>query len=183
MSKFSLLLDLETFSLRPDAIIIEIGLLIFDANTYREIGSHVLHPDIFAQLAAGRHFDPQTYHFHVAKKSLPSVHSLDSIERTITYLRGFFDDCDFSHIWIQGPDFDRPLLQNFLEQNGATLPWDYWKTRDARTLWDIAFPGQKAPPRPHTALADCRATLECMRLAMVELGRAANPALDIACLS
>jgi hypothetical protein len=49
------------------------------------------------------------------------------------------------------------------------LPWEFWKSRDARTAWDMAFPGQKHAPRPHRALADCHATLADLTAALRRL--------------
>ena len=75
-----------------------------------------------------------------------------------------------SHVWIQGPDFDRPILEDLCRQLGVDMPWKYYLTADSRTAWNLAFPGQKHDPRPHHALPDCKATLADLARSLIALG-------------
>jgi hypothetical protein len=168
----SIILDLETLSTRPNSIITEIGVLAFDRETLSVVEGIVITPSLFHQLGVGRHACPDTLAFHRKKGTLPTeIHPQDPRE-DCSNLRRFFEHHQPHRIWIQGPDFDRPILEDFLRQFGAVLPWEFWRTRDTRTLWDTAFPDKKHPPRPHHALDDCLATLDDLKASLIALNRA-----------
>jgi hypothetical protein len=165
----SIILDLETLALDPSAIITEIGIIAFDAETLESHAKWEVRPNILEQLAVGRRFERETYLFHREQDSVPETLGEFSIHAACEKLAAVFVYAKPQHVWIQGPDFDRPVLENFMSQAGHKLPWEYWRTRDCRTAWDLAFPGEKAPRRPHHALADCEATLQCLKKALEKL--------------
>ena len=168
-----MVLDIETLSTRTNAVITEIGAIAFDRFDFKEIDQIQLNPSIFPQIKDARHISPDTIDFHSHNKSLPATTGDISPEEALTSLVRFIGQHDPHHVWIQGPDFDRPILDSFLE---AYLPsmeslWPFWRTRDARTIWDAAFPGVKHESRPHFALGDCRATLADLAAALKALNR------------
>jgi hypothetical protein len=159
--KTSIVLDCETLALTPRSVITEIAALAFDeAGT---VIDHIdLRPDIWEQLAAGREVDGGTLEFHRAHGTLPTCDGMDGCIDAAVQLAAFFREHKPEHVWMQGTDFDRPLVEDFCRGVGQPLPWRFSISRDARTLWDLAFPGKKHPPRPHRALADCEETLACI---------------------
>lgn len=166
----SIILDLETLDTSPTSIITEIGVIAFNRSDFSERSIMELHPSLFHQLAAGRTASADTIGFHAKKGTLPdNVNTHNTPAKIVAWLAEFFETQTPHRVWIQGPDFDRPILENFCNQFGAALPWDFWRTRDTRTLWDIAFPGIKHDPRPHHALADCRATLADLQKSLQHL--------------
>ena len=167
----SLILDIETLSRRPNAVITEIGIIAFNRADFIAFDEVVLHPGLFPQIEAGRHIESETLQFHRKNKTLPLKISDEDPFTTIHLLAQFIRKHNPQHIWIQGPDFDRPILESFFQQFGADLPWDYWRIRDSRTAWNLAFPGVKHSPRPHTALADCKATLHDLAQSLIALNR------------
>ena len=162
----SFILDLETLDTSPSAIITEIGIIAVDRETFKETASLLLRPNILEQLAAGRTWSKDTIGFHFREGSAPTLIGEHSLDHCAAMLHTFF----FVHlphkVWIQGPDFDRPIIESFLAHLGEPLPWKYYHTKDARTTWDNAFPGSAHAKRPHHALPDCRATLACIRRAL-----------------
>ena len=158
-SSTSIILDIETLSRRPDAIITEIGLIAFDRSTLEPVEDLSITPSLWDQMAADRHHEAATLNFHRDNGTLPALTDYSSSKVAVHLLHAFFKRFSPAHVWIQGPDFDRPVIENFCIQNGDVLPWDYWRTRDCRTLWNLAFPGVKHPKRPHHAVEDCRSTL------------------------
>lgn len=167
----SIILDIETLSRQPNAVITEIGLIAFDRSSFEIVSELAIKPSILEQIALGRHSCPDTIAFHRNNGTLPDFNSETSVEYTVSRLGEFIHHHSPRHIWIQGPDFDRPIIENLCQQAHRSLPWDYWRTRDSRTTWDIAFPGVKHPKRPHSALGDCRATLDCLLQSLHLLGR------------
>lgn len=170
-SPYSLILDLETLDTAPTSIITEMGVLVFNRNDFSEHACFSAEPCIFQQLAVARTASPETISFHHSKGTLP--HELDSYhpKQAVRDLHHFIGLYAPHRIWIQGPDFDRPILEHFCNQFGEDLPWEFWRTRDTRTLWDTAFPGVKHDKRPHHAMPDCRATLADLTKALVALNR------------
>ncbi len=173
MSNISIILDLETLSRSPSALITEIGAVAFHRDSFAIEDELDLTPDFFLQLATGRHVCPETIAFHRQGGTLPRIHPSSSATMfaDLHLLTDFFHRHRPHRVWIQGPDFDRPILEHFCQQYGSVLPWDFWRTRDTRTTWDTAFPGQKHAPRPHHALPDCHATLTDLKQSLHNLGR------------
>ena len=169
----SIILDIETLSRRPDAIITEISLIAFIREDFTQYGGQCIRPGFYPQIEAGRHLCADTLRFHRKNKTLPMQVTDEDPKTSIRLLADFVRQHNPVHIWIQGPDFDRPILESFHQQFGAALPWDYWRIRDARTAWNLAFPGVKHAPRPHSALGDCTATLHDLAKSLIALNRTA----------
>jgi len=167
----SLILDIETLDTAPTSVITEIGVLVFNRSDFTELACLSVAPCIFTQLAKGRSTSPETIAFHQAKSTLPEINTRYHPKDAVHALRQFIAAYNPRRIWIQGPDFDRPVLEDFCTQFGDALPWEFWRTRDTRTIWDAAFPDVKHAPRPHHALPDCRATLTDLTKALVALNR------------
>lgn len=167
----SIILDLETLSRQPNALITEIGVLAFDRRDFSVIETLLITPDIFSQLQDGRHACPQTIAWHRSQNTLPTTNGTGTILADLTTLHQFFTEHAPQRIWIQGPDFDRPILENLCQSHHLPLPWDYWRTADSRTTWNLAFPGTKHPKRPHSALGDCHATLRDLHASLTILNR------------
>lgn len=165
-NSLSIVLDLETFDTGPHSIIYAAGFCAFRRKDFAPMAEIELTPCFYEQLARGRTFSADTIAFHRSKGTLPIIKpDCPSILDTACQIREFFLQFPPAHVWIQGPDFDRPIIESFLNlafntpAGASAMPWRHWITKDARTTWDNAFPGVKHPPRPHRALDDCRATL------------------------
>jgi len=172
MTTTSLILDIETLSLRPNAIITEIGVIAFNRADFAPIDQIVIRPGFYPQIESGRHLCNDTVQFHRRNKTLPMEVTDEDPTVSIALLLAFVRKHHPQNIWIQGPDFDAPILQSFHQQNSAELPWKYWQVQDSRTAWKLAFPGIKHDPRPHSAIGDCEATLRDLAKSLVTLDRA-----------
>lgn len=166
MTKPSIILDIETLDTTPSSIILSIGMMAFCRGNFNCMAELEITPDFFEQLAAGRTYSEGTIAFHRSKGTLPAIKGdQPSMLDSACMMRDFFYQYQPAHVWIQGPDFDRPILESFLasvippKPGTSALPWKFWITRDSRTVWNMAFPGQKHASRPHVALEDCRYTL------------------------
>lgn len=170
----SILIDTETLGVSPTSIITEIAAIAFtmgDDGT-PTVTDHIdLRPDFWEQLADGRTFDASTISFHRTNQTLPETNTPDAIPciQVIAQLDDFIRQHQPRHVWIQGTDFDRPLIENFCGDHNQPLPWKYSISRDARTAYALAFPGQRHPKRPHKALEDCQATLADLTSALTKL--------------
>lgn len=169
MPTTSIILDLETASRRPDALITEIGAIAFNRSDFVETSCLLLHPGFFEQIQLGRHICPETIEFHKKHKTLPTQVGDMPVKDCVHFLSRFIREHAPERVWIQGPDFDRPIIESLCRSIGEDLPWDYWRTADSRTVWNLAFPGIKHDPRPHHAVPDCRATLNDLARSLIQL--------------
>jgi hypothetical protein len=170
----SILIDIETLSRRPDAIITEIAAVAFDPNTpdFIERNHIIMRPCIASQLADFRDFEPETIQFHFKNGSLPERFSGQSPLDACRTLTGFISHIQPRRVWIWGKDFDRPILESFFRYVDLPFPWEYWQTSCGRDAWHLAFGGSEKPAkRPHSALADARASVADLNKALHCLNR------------
>lgn len=167
----SIILDIETLSRRPDALVLEVGLIAFNRADFVPFDCLELFPGFFPQIQSGRHLCAETIAFHTKQGTLPTQVGDQCPAVAMKALANFIASHKPHRVWIQGPDFDRPILENLCQQHGLALPWEYWRTADSRTAWNLAFPGVKHDKRPHRAIADCKATLHDLAKSLIALNR------------
>jgi len=165
----SIFLDLETLDTRPTAIVTEGAFVAFDEETGEVLEELEIEPDFWDQLASGRTWSKDTLAFHGRLGTLPEGRG-DDVKECEMFVRNFFREHTPARVWIWGADFDRPVLEDFM---GGFLPWEFWKTRCARTVWDVAFPGVKHGKRPHKAMEDVKASIWDLMNALAKVERRA----------
>ena len=154
------MLDLESLSTRPDAVILTLGAVKFDPYTPDHFGDTLyLRIDVDTQIADGRYVEEDTIdwwgrqHPDVREEALGvtgRVSVMDTIKQLSKFLVGV------KNIWAQGSVFDIGCLENFYRQYGVPAPWYYWQIRDSRTLFGVhGDPREKNKLDLHNALADC----------------------------
>jgi hypothetical protein len=155
-----IVVDLETLSLRPSAIILSIGAA---SNTG---GNFYVELDYRQQERLGRHADLSTCLWWGEQ------------ERDLCPLRGVIPLAtalvDFAHwialqetaetyIWARGTDFDIAVLNDAFRKEKVPVPWVYKNVRDIRTALAITrMPEEKLakPERKHHAFYDAEADLQ-----------------------
>ena len=162
-------LDLETLSLQPNAVIFEAAMVAFDfRDATRQIAWHLKPAPVRAH--RGYDIDPSTLAFHDALNTGPSLEFLHACLTGTYEAPGYIDAIDFAasleafvqdhedpagiRIWAQGKDFDFPILLNYYRQQLGTdakgktsIPWEYWQQRCARDFKDNALDTYGEPLR------------------------------------
>ena len=155
------MLDLETLSTRPDAVILTFGAVKFNPwnNTVDEKQGLYFRVNVDEQIELGRHVDDITIQWWGQQD--PAIRdealsdegrvTLDEFTRQLNrFLVGA------QNIWAQGPVFDIVILENLYRQIGKPAPWYYWQIRDSRTLFGVhGDPRVKGRDGHHNALSDC----------------------------
>jgi hypothetical protein len=154
------MIDLETLSVNPDAVVLTIGAIKFDPHS-DQLPHDPLYfkVDVDAQTALGRHVDESTLDWwskqpkEIAEEALGEKDRV-SLDDTVKKLNRWCVGIDV--YWCQGPLFDYAILQNFYKNLNVPCPWNYWQVRDSRTLFNL-LPPDPAEKREekHNALADC----------------------------
>jgi len=153
------MIDLETLSTRPDAVILSLGAIKFDPYTNKEPYDPLYFKvDVDSQTEKGRHVMQETLDWwatqpeHIREDALGESDRI-SLDDTIKAINKWSVGVDV--FWCQGPLFDYAILQNLYAQMEKPVPWQYWAIRDSRTLFSLFKETEVAKVDAHNALADC----------------------------
>jgi hypothetical protein len=163
----NVVLDIETLSLQPDAVILSLGAVtdrnILECDFYMEF-------DWCDQTQLGRRVDQDTMTWWQEQEvKFPGLcpmdgavlldHGLESFAAWLTYITVPGEPL---HIWARGPQFDIVVLENAFRQHKLPIPWKYKDILDIRTAihcsgnhTELAKPGKK-----HHALSDAIADMK-----------------------
>jgi hypothetical protein len=175
-------LDIETLDLSPSAVVMDIGVVIYDLEKQVEVCATNLTPSITEQVIVGRTVSKDTINFHVRNyhKTLDSlVAHTSSFRPTVASVFNSMEELlsPVSEIWINGLSFDPVVLRSLFTSRGIDrLPWSYRKevdVRSFRTLFkkyglslgggDGDGEGVEQHRAVHEAIADARWNLEIAR--------------------
>ena len=154
------MIDLETLSTNPEAVILTVGGVKFNPyNTVEPSQGMYFRVDVDSQTAIDREVMQDTLDWWSTQPKEISEEALGdkdriSLEDMIKSINKWSVGVDV--FWCQGPLFDYAILQNIYKQLGHPVPWQYWQIRDSRTLFNLV-PRDKNEKRVglHNALSDC----------------------------
>ena len=153
------MIDLETLSTRPNAVILSLGAIKFDPYTQAEPYDPLYFKvDVDTQTAMGRHVMQDTLDWwatqpeHIREEALGESDRMD-LDYTIKAINKWAVGVEV--FWCQGPLFDYAILQNLYAQLNRPCPWQYWAIRDSRTLFSLYKETDVIKLDAHNALADC----------------------------
>ena len=163
-----IMVDLETMGTRPNAPIISIGAVSFNADGiqqkfYRNVSLH-------SSVRSGAVIDPSTVMWWLrqdaqARAALEDAqdgpdgggaHSLEDSLRDLGQLRCTYGD-ELKGVWGNGATFDNVIIQESCRRLGVPQPWEFWLDRCYRTVKSM-YPNIKMERdgTHHNALHDAR---------------------------
>lgn len=162
------MIDIETYSTRPNATIMTLGAIRFNRNgsvpKLEDMDTFYRKIDIKSNMDLGRHIDPETQEWW-SRQSGESKLEICSTEGRVSLKNALEDFKEWygtaNCVWSHGDDFDTVIVDDAMRDCGLTPPWKFWQTRDTRTLFDLSeitkndMPNNKA----HNALHDCYAQI------------------------
>jgi hypothetical protein len=135
------MIDLETLSTRPDCVILSIGAVLFDPHGEGVVDRLDIKPNVDEQIALGRYIEPATIDWWATQSAAArdeafSEHDRIPFRDAIEQVRKF----SWNHraVWSNGAVFDIVIMENCFRQLAMNTPWEFWKARDTRTLYEIA---------------------------------------------
>jgi len=154
------MIDLETLSTTPDAVILTVGGVKFDPHhsvePYQPMYFRV---NVDEQTAIGRNVMQQTLDWWATQPADVRDEALGDNDRI--HLDAMIKNINKWSVgvdvfWCQGPLFDYAILQDTYKQLGHPVPWSFWQIRDSRTLFSLV-PKNHNEKRTglHNALEDC----------------------------
>lgn len=173
-----IMLDLETLSVRSNAVIVIIGAVKF--NRYGklkpliELDTFYRRVDIKSCTDVGLHIDNNTVKWWNTQKKDVKFEALEhpdriNIKKALIEFSEWMKPCE--KIWGNGDDFDCTILGEAYLHCGIDIPWKFWHTRDCRTLFDLANVYKKNLPKnnEHHAIHDCYRQIVGVKLALDKL--------------
>ena len=158
------MVDIETLSVRPNAIILTIGAIKFHRKGkmqplkklktfYRKITL-----DSCKNLGMHKSDETQAWWDIQDKKARYEVFDCPDrvpLKQALQELTEFFQGCNY--IWSHGSNFDTVILGEAYHLCELLVPWKFWNIRDTRTLFDLGGVTMRDLPEndKHNAIADC----------------------------
>lgn len=72
-------------------------------------------------------------------------------------------------VWANGPTYDMNILEHAYRSYSMVQPWQFYKVRDARTVYSL-WPNCPRPPTSHHALQDCKRQIDMLQATFRHLG-------------
>jgi hypothetical protein len=166
------MMDLETLSVRPHAVILVIGAIKFnrgetwdeniDTKGLEKLDTFYIRVKINSCVKAGLHTDSTTEKWWEEQDEDVKYEALKNPDRvTLKTALGKFKEWYGNHprrkIWGNGSSFDCTILGEAYKRCGLTIPWKFWLERDLRTIMDLGEVKMCDLPQyqKHHALYDC----------------------------
>ena len=154
------MIDLETLSTNPNAVVLTVGAVKFDPHTQMKLYDEMyFRVDVDSQTALGRHVMQETLDWwgqqpnEVANEALSDSNRIQ-LQDVLKNINKFSVGVDV--FWCQGPLFDYAILQNLYTQMEQPVPCKYWQIRDSRTLFNLVPRESEKRIGLHNALEDCK---------------------------
>ena len=167
----NVMIDIETLCTRPSAVVLTVGLVEFDNTRIHNKFYYRLCVD--EQLNKNRTVDEGTMQWWSEQNSAVQEEALGELDRTpvdtvldtVTRLTYNADS-----IWGQGYGFDMTILENLFQQYGRNIPWNFWKLRDSRTIFDVCKVRLPKTENKHNALDDAVQQTELLQGCLKTIG-------------
>ena len=173
MSKH-VMVDLETMAVSPRSVVLTLGAVQFNPFTdeiYKELYMRI---DLDDQDKLGREIDQNTLDWWAKQDPAVMEEAFSADNRVklvdaIDQFHKFAWGCD--KIWSHGAVFDIIIIEDIYRQLNKPIPWEFWRCRDTRTLFDLADPEMPKSVEQHNALFDAVRQARGVQTVMRKLGK------------
>lgn len=170
------MVDLETMSTEPNAIVLTIGVVAFDTQDWTIVDKFYCALDYEHQdRQHRRHVSADTMAWWKTQPVAAYMAAFQSPSRradlALPGLSAFM--VDTQGVWGNGASFDNVILSTLYADYGIERPWKFWHDRCFRTIKHIGKQYPMTMPEfkgtPHNALDDAVHQFECLRTIAFEL--------------
>lgn len=165
-----IMIDIEGLATTPNATILTIAAQSFDPFG-QGYGSNSFYAKLTLESQEGRAITDDTINWWATQPEasaeafseegrIPLGDALDGLHK-ITWHADF--------VWANGPTYDMNILEDAYKSLGRVQPWQFYKVRDARTVYSL-WPDGPRPPTSHHALEDCRRQIDMLQQTLKHLG-------------
>ena len=140
------MVDIETYDVKPSAVILSIGATVITApnNTFYKELDPTTQFERTVSLATKEWWSKQPMPIPIGPTYL-----YDALTEFARWIKSFNTE---PVIWCKGTDFDVAILTHAYNSLHLPVPWKYNNIRDCRTVFKIA--GWEAKKADHNALQD-----------------------------
>lgn len=159
----NIMIDLETFGVRKDAVVVSVGAVGFNLSAPFPLGDTFhMALNIYEQQRKGRIIDPSTmaWWFEQSIEARAAIvrqmREAQPTAEVLVRLSSFVHQHgDGVKVWAKGANFDIALLESLYEMHDLPKPWKYNNVRCTRHATDFMI-GPDNPPDglAHDALSD-----------------------------
>lgn len=136
----ALMIDLETLDTSPFCVVLTIGAVIFDPKGSGIIDKIDLRPSIEDQIALGRLINDDTVRWWGNQSAAAQHEALGDHDR-IPFKEAMEKLHKFcwnrGNPWSHGAAFDIVAMETSWTKLDMSIPWQFHKVRDTRTLFDV----------------------------------------------
>ena len=176
MTPIQIMIDIETLGVTAGAAILEIAAATFRFEDASD-GWDWFHVeiDLLRSLAAGMTVDAGTAAW-LLKTGFAGNLRGRPLGNAIAALQVWLGEraTDGVTVWAWGMDFERKMIEGACLAVKMEFPWSYFRSADARTVWNMAFPGKRHGPRKHRAKEDVMDQIIDLRAAFSNLPSPTN---------
>ena len=172
-----LMVDIETLGTTPDASIVSIGAVAFDADGLGE----ELHISVSRASCRehGRRVDDETLAWwqEQPQEARHVLHGGRTLPTALAELTRFVHETGADELWGNSPAFDAVILESAFRACESEPPWEYYQWRDVRTLRKCSPTWPDNLDREgtaHDALDDARHQARGVQRALNRLDRGPN---------
>ena len=163
------MIDIEGLATGPDATILTIAAQCFDPLTRGYYKQHY-YARITLESQDDRDIDEDTINWWATQKEAQAEAFAEEgripLKQALEELHRLCWKCN--RIWMNGPTYDANILEHAYKSYNKPLPWQYYKIRDARTVYSL-YPGSPRPPTSHHALEDTRKQIDILQQTLKHL--------------
>lgn len=158
-----IMIDLETMGTRPNAPIVSIGAVAFDATGVHKKFYRVV--DLESAVKAGGVIEPSTVLWWLVQSHDARMALADDIAEPVKDVLDAFAlwvaKFDVAGVWGNGATFDNVILTETYHRAYGVTPWRFWQDRCYRTVKNM-YPGVEMvrSGTHHNALDDARTQAE-----------------------
>lgn len=164
-----LMIDIEGLATTPDATILTIA-----AQSFDPFGTGYYDRQYYARVTLesqeNRAINDDTINWwSTQKEAAAEAFAEDNripLEEALEGLHKIAWQHDF--IWANGPTYDMNILEHAYKSYNKVQPWQFYKVRDARTVYSLWSDCPK-PPTSHHALEDCRRQIDMLQATLKHL--------------
>lgn len=157
-----IMIDIETLSTKPNAKILTIAAIKFSriGNLKPLSDMDTFYRRISSDQTPGFDIDPDTQKWWSKQGEVARIEAFTHknrvpLKQALNELIAWFGTRDII-VWAKSPSFDCVILENAFRVCDIGIPWNFWSTRDCRTLTDISGICEvKDTEISHHALNDC----------------------------
>jgi len=165
----SLMIDIEGLGTGPDATILTIA-----AQSFDPLGTGYFDRQYYARITLesqpDRSIQQETIDWWATQPEAQAEAFMEEGRIDLDQALDSLYKIAWQHdlIWANGPTYDMNILEHAFKSYGKPLPWQFYKVRDARTVYSL-WPDCPRPPTSHHALEDCRRQIDMLQATLKHL--------------